>query len=500
MTLARPATDYTTKDFDSIRERLFNVIPSVFPEWTDTQTANYGNLLVELFAYVLDVLSFYQDNQAQESRWSTARLRRSLLSMAKLTGYKPTGAAAATAELTIRLAAPPLGPVTIGAGDTFSTQDIASPVVFQALAAVTIPAGSDPPVAFVAVENSKAASDLYLSSGLPNQTFVLNGVPFLDNSLTITADNGAYVRVEDFLASTEADRHYTVAVDENSRASVTFGNSIAGAIPQGNMTLSYKTGGGSGGNVGPDTIVRASKSYSDSFGNAAPVLRVSNASRASGGTERMTVEAIREAAPRSLRALTRTICREDYEINARHVAGVARALMLTRDELGSIPENQGILYIVPKGGGVATQPLQDLVSDELTKKYPKGITFKLTVLSARYLTVDVSTRIHLQKGLTGANALLTVALVKKAVADFFAIAAADGSDNADMDFGYYLDGAIAWSDVFDAIRDVRGVRKIDDGLGNLQLNGEADDVVVTPFQFPTLGTVTVIDAVTGVAL
>ena len=40
--------DYTDKDFASLRTRLFALIASVFPDWTDREVSNFGNILVEL--------------------------------------------------------------------------------------------------------------------------------------------------------------------------------------------------------------------------------------------------------------------------------------------------------------------------------------------------------------------------------------------------------------------------------------------------------------------
>ena len=69
------SVDYTDKDFDALRARLIALIKSVFPDWTDFDVASFGNLLVELYAYVGDVLTFYQDNLARESRLVTATQR-----------------------------------------------------------------------------------------------------------------------------------------------------------------------------------------------------------------------------------------------------------------------------------------------------------------------------------------------------------------------------------------------------------------------------------------
>ena len=47
------------------------LVESVFPEWTDHEVAGFGNLLVEMFAFVGDVLGYYIDNQGRE--WSPGR-------------------------------------------------------------------------------------------------------------------------------------------------------------------------------------------------------------------------------------------------------------------------------------------------------------------------------------------------------------------------------------------------------------------------------------------
>ena len=50
----------------------------------------------------------------------------------------------------------------------------------------------------------------------------------------------------------------------------------------------------------------------------------------------------------------RTVTLDDYELGAENVAGVARALMVTSDQVEGVAENRGFLYIVPDGGGLAS--------------------------------------------------------------------------------------------------------------------------------------------------
>ena len=182
-----PGLDYTDKDFDALRARLFNLVRSAHPEWTDTQAATFGNILLESFCFIGDVLTYYQDKQARESRLTTAQLRSSMLAHSKLLSYRPKGAQAATTELTLTLAEVPVGNVVINAGDRFRTQKVTDPVTFQALSAVTIPAGADPPTIVFDVEHSSNSEQIFQSTALPNQELLLGDTPFLDGSLSIVA-------------------------------------------------------------------------------------------------------------------------------------------------------------------------------------------------------------------------------------------------------------------------------------------------------------------------
>src|SRR5690606_31942277 len=119
-----------------------------------------------------------------------------------------------------------------------------------------------------------------------------------------------------------------------------------GVMPTGTVEVIYKTGGGVTGNVDAERIVVLEGSFKDVFGS--PVQpQVSNSNAASGGADRQTIASAKLLAPEGLRALTRTVAREDFEINARRLPGVARALMLTSNEDSTIAENAGILYVIP---------------------------------------------------------------------------------------------------------------------------------------------------------
>jgi len=497
------SVDYTDKDFDALRARLIALVKSVFPDWTDFDVASFGNLLVELYAFVGDVLTFYQDNLARESRLVTATQRKSVMALAKMLGYRLQGAQAATAEVLVQLGRPPAASVTIPAGTVLRTQEVTEPVRFQLLGAAVIPAGADPARVSAVVENSKTYTQLFDARGLADLELHLDYAPYLDASALVTTPQGAFTEVDSFLDSRPNDRHFVVAVDQNDRATLRFGNGVSGMPPSGTVSITYKTGGGSVGNVDADRIVVLEGAFKDAYGNPVQVT-VRNPLPASGGADRQTVASAKLLAPESLRALTRTVAREDFEINARRLPGVARALMLTSNEDPTIAENTGILYVIPQsssGSALPTPALKNQALRQVTEVYPCTLTFQVSVQDPVYRVVDVAARLFLRQGYGGSDVRDRV---RANLASYFRVSELDGTPNPLVDFGFNIKdaegnsvGEIAWSDLFNVIRDTAGVRKMGDARLDLTLNGLPADVKLNVREFPVLGLVTLRNGDTG---
>ena len=81
---------YTDRDFNTIRNQLIQYSKTYFPntynDFTETST---GMLFMEMASYVGDVLSFYLDNQIQETFIQKARQTQNLFSLAYSMGYVP---------------------------------------------------------------------------------------------------------------------------------------------------------------------------------------------------------------------------------------------------------------------------------------------------------------------------------------------------------------------------------------------------------------------------
>ena len=91
---------YTDRDFNTIRNQLIQYsktyFPDTFNDFTETST---GMLFIEMASYVGDVMSFYLDNQIQETFIQKARQNQNLYALAYSLGYVPKVTTVATVPL-----------------------------------------------------------------------------------------------------------------------------------------------------------------------------------------------------------------------------------------------------------------------------------------------------------------------------------------------------------------------------------------------------------------
>tara|TARA_Y100000310_G_scaffold130361_1_gene129548 strand:- start:26 stop:1870 length:1845 start_codon:yes stop_codon:yes gene_type:complete len=94
--------NYLSKDFTSIKSDLIDYVKRHFPsDWRDFNDASGGMALLELMAYVGDVLSFNIDRQVNEAYITRAVETKNIVSLAKNFGYTPKNTTPAVVNLSI---------------------------------------------------------------------------------------------------------------------------------------------------------------------------------------------------------------------------------------------------------------------------------------------------------------------------------------------------------------------------------------------------------------
>jgi hypothetical protein len=412
----RDVVDYMARDASSLLGAMRALIPDKLPEWTDyASEADFGNVLLELFAHMGDILSYYQDRVANESFLGTARTRRSIIQHLRLIGYKLRTAAPAAATLTITVPAACEETVTIRQGDAFATksqQDKPSvrfeytrrhPLTIDwSQVTDTDPVTGRKCVADIPVEEGRLVKEEILgtSDGSANQQFTLahpglilrptgGGRPGHRDILLITEDQGNIQAwtVQDSLAFSRAEQtDYVVEIDEHDQATIIFGDGDFGAIPPKGAVIkvTYRVGGGAHGNVAAGTI----QTIADAPQLTLLGAKVTNPKPATGGEEQESIEHAVLHAPKLFRSLKRAVTADDYEELARAFPGVGK---VRAEAAGWYNVN---LYVAPAEGEYVSDILKADLLAYFEDKRP--ITTHIDILDVEYVDIYVTAEIGVE--------------------------------------------------------------------------------------------------------
>lgn len=408
--------DYSAREYDTIKQALIARIPSLAPEWRNRTENDFGIVLIELFAFMGDMLSFYIDRAANESSIDTAVLRESVLSFANLIGYTVRDMSPASGAVTFTTTAGRTVDLVIPAGTPLLTSSVnsdTSPLPFTTDVDLTILSSTT--TGTVEVTQGKVVTDekIGVSTGSPSQTFSLFETGVVTDSVLvdIVSDDitTRWGRVETLLGAGPTDQVYSIVVDTNDVATVTFGDGANGLVPPQGTVLqaTYRKADGAKGDVGTGSITVLPTVITD-------VVSVTNVLAISGGFDRETIDDIRKALPGSIKAINRAVTPEDFEPLAEQVPGVLHAKAVA-DVYTSV-----LIYVVPTGGGSPSMDLATSVEDYLSTRSLIGTD--TTVMTPAYVGVNVTLNLFV---LSTFFTQETEDRVNDALIDFFNLANVD---------------------------------------------------------------------------
>tara|TARA_Y100000310_G_scaffold222421_1_gene224132 strand:- start:62 stop:1921 length:1860 start_codon:yes stop_codon:yes gene_type:complete len=94
--------NYLSKDFDSIKSDLIDYVKRHFPnEWRDFNDASGGMAILDMMAYIGDILSFNIDRQVNEAYINRAIETKNIVSLAENFGYTPRNNTPAVVTLAV---------------------------------------------------------------------------------------------------------------------------------------------------------------------------------------------------------------------------------------------------------------------------------------------------------------------------------------------------------------------------------------------------------------
>ena len=403
-----PSVDYTSRDYSAILTDMTNLIPIFSPTWTNRDPADFGMTLLELFAYMGDILNYYIDRTANEALITSATQRQTVLQIASLIGYTPTNSTASTVTLTFQnsTASPITLPALTQVATSLVSNGTTTQVVFETNSALTVPAKSgatNGSATVVATQGQTVSNEIIgISDGTPSQTYALANTSVINGTVNVTINGVAYQSVQYLIDSNGYDPVFSTNTDADGITYVTFGDSVSGRVPPNGAQIyaTYRVGGGVIGNVASNTIKYVISIPSGTIPAGLTVsnqdISVSGDGAATGGADAESTDSIRINAPKSIRAINRAVSLSDYSYIAVQVSGVAKAIA-TADVYTSVT-----LYLAPAGDpGVAadnvtpTSVFNNLTPNVLSSLIDKApanttITFQPPKYVGAYLVVNIT--------------------------------------------------------------------------------------------------------------
>jgi hypothetical protein len=410
-----PQVDYTSRDYAAIRDDLITLIPNFVPQWTSRDASDFGIVLLELFAYVGDLLNYYTDRAANEGFITTATQRQTILDLAKLLNYTPNGISPSTGTVTLTNGTASAIAVLAGTLISATNSTTNNSVIFQTDSDITIPArsGSVDGTGSVGITQGQTIYDetVGYSDGSPSQIFKLSTPSVITEvgstySIQVTVGSDDYSLVSNIVDYYSDSKVFYTVNDAEGYTYLAFGDGTHGVVPTINntITVTYRVCDGSVGNIAAESINAV---LNDINGNY-PAVTASNSAATSGGADAETTDEIRENAPKALRSLNRAVSLDDYANLALQVPGVAKASSI------ATAYTAVTIYVAASGGGALSDSLKGSILEYFNGKTLPGVT--TTVIDYSPVYPDVRLTVYLEPQ---ASSSRTAAAVKTALLELF---------------------------------------------------------------------------------
>lgn len=324
MGINTPGFDFASRDYENIRRDLLNRASRVLPEWTDRDPGDFTMLLIDLWAYMGDVMHYYIDRAANEAFIDTASQKESVLALANLFDYTPKTRTAA--RTTVYISNSSSGSVTLPAGTVLIGEGESTNYEFFSTYEITIPPGNQGSV----ICNEGAL--------IENETLISNATGQIGQIYTINADNVIPSTVEVYVYEDNEIPYrwtrftninliptgtsgFSTYVDTEGKTRVVFGNRVSGRVPPPGVRIAvnYQTTNGSDGNIGVNKI--------KAFKDAQPVgVIIDSSTTATGGSSGENLDTIKRSIKSTIRTQSRAVTLNDYVALATQLPGVYKAV------------------------------------------------------------------------------------------------------------------------------------------------------------------------------
>lgn len=462
--------DYVQKDFTSSEDAMISFANVNFGPgtsanrlWTNFNVDSFSRNWLEIVAFIADVFFFYFDNQATQSYLQTATVLSAVQNIAQQFGFTPATATSASGVATFTTT----GAVTIPRG--FRVSSTTGEQFFVTSNIVASSAGQFSGTVLQGI----IVTDNFVAQGLQNEEFNLTGPNVIadlnnintqDISPQISVNGNSYTLVNTFIRNNGLDqppvvdslgniiggggRVFELLQRPNGTPFIRFGDGVFGRrLVAGEAIVAlYRTGGGSAGNIGAQTLTTLVDSNPS-------VTAVTNAAAFSGGADQQSIDQLRSLIPASLRTLQRAVSTQDY--SDLLVSSFSQVFAAAAEANTTTPGVDLNVYVVPQGAGItpisANPLLENTLSNFIDRR--KMVTTQFQILDAFGIGVLISIEAFLTDT---ASKTTVIQSIDTALSNFFSLTTGGPSGS-----GVGFAEQILLKDITNVIETISGIQRFE---------------------------------------
>lgn len=409
-----PSFDYTSRDYLSIKQDLLSRASDMLPEWTNRDSSDFGMVMVDLWAYIGDILHYYVDRAAAETYVGTAVNRESILALANLFDYRPAYQTSSTGTVTVSATNASHGDTIVipeGTGFVAPASENLPVVYFTSTASASMGPNVGSVVIPVAegryVSNESpinAVTGNTYSNGTAGQRFNLRYTGAMASSIEVYVKEGPtvggipssmqYFYTSSLTSAPSDSRAFDVEVSSDGVVQIVFGNGVNGKIPANGaeVVVSYRRGQGAAGNISEGRVT--------TYDTNQIVLNtyITTSSAMTGGTDAETLESMKANIPLMFRTQDRAVSLQDFKDLSLRIPQVVKATCSV------VSTSNVMVYALPYQSDYLTTSatsitVPQIIKDEIISYFSSRTMVGASVGAANSVTltpVNVSVDVHVK--------------------------------------------------------------------------------------------------------
>lgn len=336
---------YVDRTYQQIKDRVLLVLQSKVPEMTDHTESNVFVKAIGIWSGIGEMLGYYIDFQGRESFVQVCRMYENMVHLANGYDYRIKSKLPATVDVVFYMATSYGLDIVIPQNTELATSDGA---VFFTTSDATLLANTLE-VSVSAIQQTPVINTLLgVSTGTKNQVFVIDSSKVVDRSVVVRTGVDTWLHVDTFAYSNRDDKHFRMTLNKDRDSIIEFGDNVNGLIPENGIEvfIDYTVTEAELGNVAEQLITEIATVLSLPVGVTVFVV---NRVQAAGGTDVESIEDLRRRIPLSNRTVGVAVTERNFLDIAEQAPSVQKSGVWF--DCGKTVK----LYIVPTGGGIASQ-------------------------------------------------------------------------------------------------------------------------------------------------